>query len=246
MKILCAFVVGLLSGFLPVLLEAGEVLPIQKPLLVWDISFNEQSLNMTPRPMSKEQIERQQKDLLASLPIKTYSTIEYLTATRRASVLKEAAGLKDTPVLFVYEESDQPHYGPRMWCNVPHELAGLGKLWRLSFDVSKGNVAISGGINVWDVVGISFFEDGVVRAGNSEIAHYAPNKAIHIECVIDVLKKSATITVNGKSESSITVPWAKPLAANFSAVVFEVLLPGGHAEAPSSIAFDNIRLVMEN
>ena len=234
-----SFFVCMLCWCLPALLQAGA--DITPPLLVWDISFNEQSLNMTPQPMSKEQIERQQKDLLASLPIKTYAKIEYLTATRRAIVKKEAAGLSDKPVLFVYEDAKQPHYGPEMRCEVPPELATIGKLWRLSFDVSKGSVGKSGGINVWDVAWITFSELGEVRAEHVEIARYAPNKPIHIECVIDVVKKSATITVNGKSESSSTIPWARPLAANFRVVIFS----GNPAEAPGSIAFDNIRLVME-
>ena len=81
---------------------------IKTPLLVWDINFNGDSLDKPPRPMTKEQIESQQEDVVASLPIRTYSTIEYLTATRRATVTQEAAGLKDKPVLFVYEESEQP------------------------------------------------------------------------------------------------------------------------------------------
>ena len=132
-----------------------------------------------------------------------------------------------------------------MWCKVPYELAKRGKSWRLSFDVSKGDVAKSGGVKVWDVVSINFHEDGVVRAGNVEIARYAPNKPLHIECVIRVPEKTTSITVNGKSECTVEIPWEKPVAAAaFSTVTFDGLLPGGHAEAPSSIAFDNIRLLM--
>ena len=233
----------MLCWCLPALLQAGR--NIKPPLLVWDINFNGDPLGKPPRPMTKEQIESQQVDVVASLPIKTYSTIEYLTATRRATVMKEAAGLKDKPVLFVYEESEQPHYGPRMWCKVPNELARIGKSWRLSFDVAKGDVEKSGGVKVWDVASINFHEDGVVRAGNVEIARYAPNKPLHIECVIRVPEKTAKITVNGESGRSVEIPWEKPLAAAFSAVTFDGLQPGGFARAPSSIAFDNIRLVME-
>ncbi|MFZ2657874.1 MAG: hypothetical protein WAX69_23275 [Victivallales bacterium] len=230
---------------LSVFLSAGTALEIKTPLLVWDIDFNDDPLDKPPRPMTKEQIESQQKDILAALPIKTYSKIEYLMPTRRALVKQEAAGLKDQAVLFIYEENAQPHYGPRMWCVVPWELAKMGKLWRLSFDVSKGNIAKSGGVTIWDITGIYFFEDGTVRAGTAEIARYSANRPLHVECIIDVPGKKATITVNGKSESSVTIPWAKPNTPFFSAVAFEGLIPGGHAEAPSSIAFDNIRLVME-
>jgi|GEM_PF-2869346 len=233
----------ILCWCLPALLQAGA--GITPPLLVWDINFNGDPLDKPPRPMTKEQIESQQGDVVASLPIKTYARIEYLTATRRATVMQEAAGLTDKPVLFVYEESEQPHYGPRMWCLVPPELARIGTAWRLSFDVAKGDVEKSGGVKVWDVAGLNFCEDGVVRACNVEIARYAPNKPLHIECVISVPDKTAKITVNGESGRSVEIPWEKPAAAAFSAVTFDGLQPGGFARAPSSIAFDNIRLVME-
>ena len=238
-----SFFICMLCWCLPALLGAGT--DIKPPLFVWDINFNGDSLGKPPRPITKEQMEIQQGDVVASLPIKTYSTIEYLTATRRATVMQEAAGLKDKPVLFIYEESEQPHYGPRMWCKVPNELARIGKSWRLSFDVAKGDVEKSGGIKVWDVASINFCEDGVVRVGTVEIARYAPNKPLHIECVISVPEKTAKITVNGESGRSVEIPWEKPVAAAFSAVTFDGLQPGGFARAPSSIAFDNIRLVME-
>lgn len=239
------FLVSILGLVFSISLSAGTAAEMKKPLLVWDINFNDDPLEKPPRPMTKEQLESQQKDIVAALPLKTYSKIEYLTATRRALVVKEAAGLKDQPVFFVYEESSQPHYGPRMWCMVPWELAKICKLWRLSFDVSKGNVAKSGGVKLWDLADINFFEDGTVRAGTAEIARYASNKPLHIECIINVPGKKITITVNGKPESSVTIPWAKPNTQAFSAVTFDGLLPGGHAEAPSSIAFDNIKLVLE-
>ena len=238
--------VSILCLAFSVLLSAGTAPEIKTPLLVWDINFNDDPLDKPPRPMTKEQIESQQKDILATLPIRTYSNIEYLTATRRAVVLKEAAGLKDQAVLFIYEENAHPQYGPRMWCNVPPALVTTGKLWRLSFDVSKGSVAKSGGVVLWGMMlGIGFYEDGTVRAGNAEIARYTANKPLHVECIIDVPGKKATITVNGKSESSITIPWTKPNVPFFTNVTFEGLLPGGHGEAPSSIAFDNIKLLME-
>jgi hypothetical protein len=227
------------------MISAGAAPEIKKPLLVWDINFNADPSDKPPRPMTKEQIESQQKDILAALPVKTYSKIEYLTATRRATVVKEAAGLKDQPLFFVYEENAQPNYGPRMFCQLPFELAKKAKSWRLSFDVSKGDVAKSGGITLWDIAGIAFYEDGTVRAGTAEIARYAANKPLHIECVINVPGKKTVITVNGKPESTVTIPWGKPNAPVFTTVTFDGLLPGGHAQAPSSIAFDNIRLVLE-
>ena len=95
------------------------------------------------------------------------------------------------------------------------------------------------------VASINCHEDGVVRAGDVDIARYAPNKPLHIKYVISVPEKNAKIVVNGESSRSVVIPWEKPSAAAFKAVTFEGLLPGSFAEAPSAIAFDNIRLLME-
>jgi len=62
------------------------------PLLVWDINFNNEPLDGPPQPLSKEQIEEQERlSEWQRLPIRTYSKIEFLTATRVATVVKEAA-----------------------------------------------------------------------------------------------------------------------------------------------------------
>ena len=224
---------------------AGE--EAAEPLRVWDITFNDQAVGGIPKPRTKAVLEREQADPMAALPMRTYSSLEFITASRRAVVTKEAAGLTDQPLLFTYTENSQPHYGPRMWLSVPAGLAESGKHWHLSFDVAKGNVAISGGVLLRDVAGIVFHEDGTVRAGKAgtEIARYRPGKPLHIECTIDVPSKEVSITVDGRSERAVTMPWDTPRAAHFRYVTLDGLLPGGHAESPGSIAFDNIRLVMK-
>ncbi|HEY3417609.1 MAG TPA: hypothetical protein VGM23_12060 [Armatimonadota bacterium] len=229
---------------------ALSVTPVENgvtlPLLVWDINYNDVPVDTTPPALTKEQIEAQGKlTEWQRLPIRNYSQIQYITATRQAKVVKEAAGLTDKPLLFTYTENAQPQYGPKVVYQVPPQVAASGRIWRLTFDVAKGNIAISGGIHLWDVTGIEFFEDGTVRAGGVQFSRYAANKPLHIECVIDAQEKTVTVTADGNKATAATIPWSSPKAPNFSAMILHGVLPGGHGEVPSSIAFDNIKLVLE-
>ncbi len=226
---------------------AADPLPegVTLPLVVWDVNFNDNPLDAPPQPPSKKQLEAQNgMSEWEKLPIRQCTALQYLTETRKALVVKEAGGLKDTPLLFTYADNAQPHYGPMASFSVPPEIAKHGAVWRLSFDIAKGNVAISGGVHLWDVAGVEFFEDGTVRVGESEIARYAANKPIHFDCVIDAEAKTATFTADGDAARAVTVPWRYPKAENFGCLNLHGVLPGGHCEAPSSMIFDNIKLVM--
>jgi len=157
--------------------------------------------------------------------------------------------LSDKPLLFTYTDNVQPHYGPKITYEVSPQVAKAGLTWRLSFDVAKKDVAISGGITLWDVCDIEFFEDGLVKAygqGGSvvELARYAANKPLHFECLINVEAKTVAITVDGQKASTVTISWARPKASQFGCIILHGLLPGGHNE-PSTMVFDNIKLVLE-
>lgn len=216
------------------------------PLLVWSIDFNDNPLGVAPQGLNKAQLEAQaQQSAWQRLPIRTYRTLEHVTATRVATVVPEAAGLKDQPLLFTYSENAQPHYGPKLSFAVPDEVARAGALWRLSLDVAKGNIAISGGVHLWDIGGIEFFEDGTVRVGATQVGRYAANKPLHLDCQIDAVAKTFTVTLDGDQERAVTAPWRSVKAESFHVLILHGLLPGGHAEAPGSIAFDNIKLLLE-
>jgi len=232
---------GLLSGCIPAASAAG----IETPHVVWDVTFNGQPLDAAPWCMSKEQLEKfNTAGDLSWTPLKTCCSLTYVTRTRQAKVVKEAAGLMDTPLLFTYTEGAQPNWGPQVRFTVPPELASRAKKWKLSLDVSKGTVTISGGLTVWDVVGIDFTESGAVRVGDAEVAHYVPNKPLHIDCEINVPEKTVRVIFDGAPSKTVSVAWHQPKAASFSSLRLDGLLPGGHAEAPGSIAFDNIRLTL--
>jgi len=216
------------------------------PLVVWDVNFADNPLDAPPQPLTKKQIEAQNGlSVWQRLPIRHQMGLQYVTETRRALVVKEAAGLKDTPLLFTYTEGAEPNYGPMVHLSVPGEIAARGAVWRLTLDVAKGSVAISGGVELRDVGDLKFFEDGTVRCNGTEVARYAANRPLRVECLIDAVAKRVTITVDGDAARAVTLPWSGPGAEAFAYLKLHGLMPGGHSEAPSSIAFDNIKLVME-
>jgi hypothetical protein len=219
--------------------------PLPLPLTVWDVNFNQDAVDLPPAGPTKAELEAWQRaPSEASLPKRTYDELSFVSRTRHALVLPEAAGLKDKPLQFTWTENAQPHYGPRLALRIPQPLAEKGRLWRFSLDVAKGNVAISGGIHLWDVANIEFFEDGTLKANGVDVSRYAANRPLHLDCLISVKDKTLKVTVDGKAEPAVTVPWWQPKARQFGMVLLQGLLPGGHCEAPSSIVFDNIRLVL--
>lgn len=235
-------ILSIAAVFIPAAFAAGN----ETPLVVWDITFNGQPLDAAPGCMSKEQLEKfNTAGDLSWTPLKTCYWLTYVTRTRQAKVVKEAAGLMDTPLLFTYTEGAHPQWGPQVWFTVPPELAATAKIWKLSLDVAKGNVTISGGLTLWDVVGIDFTESGAIRVGDAEVARYAPNKPLHIDCCINVPEKTVSVMFDGDPSKTVSVPWYQPKSANFRSLRLDGLLPGGHSECPATIAFDNIKLIME-
>lgn len=236
------------AGFLPMQTAAGaESSPaVTLPLVVWDINFNDNPIDAPPQPLTKQQIEAQSRlTEVERLPVRTFSKIDYITETRRATVVSEAAGLKDKPLLLDYTEGNQPHWGPRVWIQIPPEVARQGTEWTLTFDVAKGNIEKSGGVMGGGIFGISFFEDGMVKAGTTEVARYATNKPLHFEFRIDTVAKTVAITVDGNTARTIIKPWGNQKVQFFEGITLNGLLPGGHGRAPSTMVFDNIKLVME-
>lgn len=215
------------------------------PFVVWDVTFDGQRLDAAPAGLSKEQREAfSAKGDLSWLPLRAVSQLLHVTRTRQAKVVRAAAGLADTPLLFTFTENAEPQYGPQVWLNVPYELAMKAAKWRLSLDVAKGDVSISGGVTAWDVFSLLFHEDGTLRANGVQIARYAAGKPLHVDGLIDVSEKTVTVTVDGDPSTRTTLRWYQPKATRFASLRLDGLLPGGHGETPSSIAFDNIRLVL--
>jgi hypothetical protein len=224
---------------------AGE---IPTPLVVWDVNFDDQEPDVPPCGLTKEQSEQfQTKGSLSWVPLRTYNGLAYVTRTRKATVVKAALGLADKPVLFSAADDDsKSYYSPQISLNIPQELAEKAQKWRLSLDVSKAAVTDSSfwAIFVWDVVNIKFHWDGVVYANTGNdvaIADYSAGKPMHFDFLIDVPAKIVTITIDGDPAKSVTLPWMSKNASVFNTLKLG-LLTGGNQ---NSIAFDNIKLILE-
>jgi len=239
-RLLSLLSVSLLCGASLATLPDG----VKLPLLLLDVNFNQDTPGQPPRLPGKAQIEAAGQDEWKMLPVRTYTTLEFVTRTRTAVVRKEANGLIDQPVLFTVTENAQPHWGPRMWLSIPPAVAAQGKRYHLSLDVAMATIAKMGGVHLWDVAQIEFFEDGTVKLGQTELGRYKPNTPVHIDADIDADAKTVAVYLDGKKEQTVTLPWSRPKAGNFGAILLNGILPGGHCYL-GRIAFDNIRVTLE-
>lgn len=225
---------------------AGVVLP----LVIWNANFNQDPVGRPPQPLTKAQIEARGEDPWQRPPLPTYDSLEFITRTRTATVVKEALGLTDQPVLFSCPDNNQPHWGPRMTFSIPHEIAAQGKRWRLSFDAAINNLTQMGGVYLLStrgrsVLDVGFFQGGSLKANAAtEVGTYQAGVPLHLEIVADAAAGSFTVTSNGDVEHAVTLPWERQDGSNLGYAVFNGLLPGGRAW-PGQVAYDNIRLVLE-
>ena len=216
---------------------------VMLPLIVFDVDWREQDVGHTPQRARKEWLEEAAHDPWRALPWRTYTHLDYVTRDRTAIVADSALSLTDKPVVFTAPDGRQPHWGPRMSFGIPDAIAAVGKRWRVSLDVSIDNVTRMGGIGLLNVAELTFLEDGTVRFGETELARYRPATPLHLEFVIDVPTRTCTARCN--DGEPLTVKWRNQHAARFQHLRLDGLLPGGHARAPGQLAFDNIRIVLE-
>ena len=214
-----------------------------RPLIVFDVDWSDAPVGHTPQRPGKTWLEVSARDPWQTLPWRTYTHLDFVTRDRTAIVADSALGLTDKPIVFTAPDGRQPHWGPRMSFTIPNAIAAVGKRWRVSLDVSIDNVTKMGGIGLMGVGEMKFFEDGSVRFGETELARYRPATPLHLEFVIDVPTRTCTARCN--DGEPLTVKWDNPRATRFQHLRLDGLLPGGHARAPGRLAFDNIRVVVE-
>lgn len=216
---------------------------IELPLVVFDVDWSDQAVGHMPRRAGKDRLESAARAPWESLPWRTYTHLDYVTRDRTAIVADSALGLDDKPMVFTAPDGRQPHWGPRMSFVIPHAIAAVGRRWRVSLDVSIDNVTKMGGISLLGVAHLTFLEDGTVRLGVTELARYRPSVPLHLEFVIDVPNR--TCTVRCDKGDPLTVTWGDQRTPRFEHLRLDGLLPGGHARAPGQLAFDNIKIMLE-
>jgi len=242
------FTVGLLAGMgTTTAADAPHALRlpsgVELPLVVFDVDWSDQAVGQMPRRAGKDWLEAAARAPWESLPWRTYTQLDYVTRDRTAIVAESALGLDDKPMVFTAPDGRQPHWGPRMSFTIPPAIAAAGGHWRVSLDVSIDNVTKMGGVSLEGVAALTFLEDGTVRLGQTELARYRPATPLHLEFVIDVPSRTCTARCN--DGEPLTVKWHNQRARFFQHLRLDGLLPGGHARAPGQLAFDNIRIVME-
>lgn len=228
--------------------RAGNVnpqpgLPERLPVVVFDVDFNQSPVGLPPPTQSKEQIEAADAEpFWTRFPIRTCDALLWVTRTRRAVVAASAYGLEEKPVVLTYDESGQPQYGPQVVLTIPDGVAKVAGRYRLLLDVARNSQARSGGFTLDGVASVTFQEDGSVLAGKVNIARYQPSVPLHFEVILDIANRTATYVIDGRKEQAATVPWAG--RGSFKMIRLDGVVPG-FGDAPASIAFDNIKLILE-
>lgn len=228
----------------PVFGQAQTISAPELPLVLIDADFNADTVGRPPQGPTKEVLEKRTASFWGQFPHKTYAGLTYVTPTRVATVEASAFGLEDQPLVFSYDEAAHPQYGPQVVFPIPAEVNKIAKQYRLTFDLSKGDTAQAGGFTIGDIATLSFNEMGGLLANRTEIYRYEARQPLHFDVLIDVPAKTATFTINGDKDHAATIPWARPTGTLHS-LRLEGLLPGGFGRAPGKLAFDNIKLVLE-
>lgn len=222
---------------LPALL-AGAMLAAQDPVLVYDVTFDEQPVGGQLLLVDFDGWAAAELPDGNGLPLRAPRYVRSVTATRTAVVAEQAAGMQ-RPVVLGFTDSEQPHYGPMLCFTLPRRLLAPDARWRVALDAAKSTIAISGGVHLWDVCELEWFEDGTLRNNGTEVGRYAANRAQHLEFIVDVAARTVALALDGVATP--VLPWKRP-QGTFGEVRLHGLLPGGHCEAPSAMLFDNVRI----
>ncbi len=223
----------------------GAELPagVSLPLTVFDVDWSDQEVGQTPQRADKAWLEGVARDPWRTLPWRSYTQLDFVTRDRTALVREAGLGLKEQPIVFTAPDGRQPHWGPRMTFSIPHAIGAVGRRYRVSLEVSMLNVTRMGGIALMGVGEITFSEDGSMHFGKTEIGRYQPSTPIRVEVLIDVPERHCEVRLD--DGAAVAIPWHTAGSTRFVGLRLDGLLPGGHARAPGALAFDNIRIILE-
>lgn len=219
-------------------LLACAALAAQDGLPVYDVTFDDQPPGGQLRLVDFDGWAAAGRPDDGGLPLRSPRYLRSVTSTRTATVAETAAGMH-RPVVLAYTDSEQPHYGPVLCFTLPRRLVGPEARWRVALDAAKSTIGISGGVHLWDVCELEWFEDGTLRSNGTEVGRYAANRMQRLEFAVDGPARTVALSIDGSPAP--VLPWKRP-KGTFGEVRLHGILPGGHNEAPSAMVFDNIRI----
>lgn len=220
------------------LLMACAALAAQEPLLVYDVTFDDQPAGGQLRLVDFDGWAAAEQPGDSGLPLRAPRFLRGVTPTRSAQVVEQAAGLT-RPAVLAFTDGEQPHWGPTLCFTIPRRLLAPDARWRVGLDAAKSTIAISGGVHLWDVCELEWHEDGTLRNNGTEVGRYAANRRQRLEFTVDGAARTVALAIDGVAQP--VLPWKRP-KGTFGELRVHGLLPGGHNEAPSAMMVDNIRI----
>jgi hypothetical protein len=223
-------------------ITAAEVTTIKDPFTVYDVTFDRDEIGRMPVALSAAVWEQAEAGNPAAFPLVAYSTLSFVTRTRTITLAEDKAGMRRAACL-AWSEGAQPHYGPTLIFAIPWAVSRRGAEWRVSFDIAKSDVSVSGGAALGGIGTMYFHEDGTVRFNDVTVARYAPMRKQSFAFRVTVPDRKVAVFVDGAAAPVVTLDWEGK--SNFSGVSFSGLAPGGHNAYPCSLIVDNVRVVLE-
>jgi len=246
---------AVLLAWIPYAAAEPEAIPasgsqgkIALPLTIFSVDWSDQRVDLPPVRAGKAWLEAAVADPWQALPWRTYTQLDFVSRTRFAMVREEGVGQVRRPVVFAIEEIDQPHWGPRISFSIPPAIAAAGKRYRVSLDVSKSNISRMGGVELLPGGALRFDEQGnvLVLTSNTtaQVGRYRPNDVLHLLFVVDVPNRQTSVQVN--EAKPVIVDWVDAKATRFNGLRLDGLIPGSYARGIGQLAFDNIKIVLED
>ncbi len=229
------------SGLMAVAGEPRLPSGVELPLMIYDVDWSTQDVGHTPQRAAKEWTEEADRSPWQALPWRTYTHLDYVTRDRTAVVHESALGLSERPLLFSVADNRQPTWGPRMFFQIPHAIAAVGRRYRIGLEVSMGSIVHGGGVSIPDIGSLNFSRDGSLVFNRIEIGRYRPNTPFRVAFIVDTSNRTLSTRVD--DGESVSVKW--PEQRRFHGLRLDGLLPGGYAGAPLQLAFDNIKITLE-
>ncbi len=223
-------------------MSAAEVADVKAPFTVYDVTFDRDDIGRMPAALSAATWEQAEAGTPSVFPLTSYSQVRYVTRTRTITLVEDKAGMRRAADL-AWSENNQPHYGPQLLFDIPSGIAKRGAEWLVTLDAAKGDVSVSGGIHLWGIAQLEYFEDGTVRCNGVMVARYSPLRKQSFAFRVTVPDRKVAVFVDGAATPVVTLDW-KRKESNLHGLRIQGLLPGGHNNSPSSLIVDNIRIVL--
>ncbi len=222
----------------------GELPPV--PFTVWDLDFENETVGAPPRKLTADEIEKAGAEPWAQLPVKTISGMDFITAEKFAVIEEAPNGFRSKALTLQFQTTAQPHWGPRVYVQVPEVVRKNAELLKLTWEMSKSNRSRVAGMQLQPVLEILHYENGENKVNaRSTLSRYAAGTPSRYELLLNCRTREFEVRAVGADSEPVRGKWNNPAVEAPQVLMFSGLFPGGNVGSTGSLSVDNIRLTVE-